>query len=70
MSEKTLIVEYWVRPGKVPGDDGRVVLAKHPACWHAVHDRTLTAIHRSEGEIGGYADGVWLRFWYDPETLS
>ena len=71
MSERTLIVEFVAKTVDGPVDGKATVrLGKHPGSRQAVHDGTLSVIHPEQGEIGGYADGIWRRWWYEPETLS
>jgi hypothetical protein len=59
MSKPTLVIEYLL--SKPPGAP---FMDRHPGCRHAVHDKTLSVID-ANGEIGGYADGVWRRWWYE-----
>lgn len=42
---------------------------RHPGGTAAVHDKTLSVID-AHGEIGGYADRVWRRWWYESEAAQ
>lgn len=64
MSKPTpvLVIEYSIATVPVVS-----LLNRWPGRRHAVHDRTLTVLD-ADGEVGGYAAGVWLRFWYESEA--
>jgi hypothetical protein len=63
MSAPDLVVE-WEAP--LADDEYRVLTSRHPGCKPAVHAGDLAVIALdARGETGGYAAGVWRRWWYE-----
>ena len=61
-SRPVLVVEWLPHPSQATEPEH----TKHHGCTTAVHAGTLSVLD-AHGVIGGYAFGVWLRWWYERE---
>lgn len=65
---RQLVVEYLaLRHDTRAGDYVQVRYERHPDALATVVERALKLSTKRGQSIGGYADGIWRRWWYEEQ---
>lgn len=68
---RQLVVEYVaLHRDTRTGDYVRVQYDRHPEGMATVAEQTLEVMTTGGQGLGGYADGVWRRWWYEDQNTS